>query len=433
MQERSQWDTHNNIDHMLSGISLPNLRPLTRRFERERITDPEGAVAAELGREEIAGRLRPGMRVALTVGSRGIAEIDRLTAAVVRELRRRGAEPFIVPAMGSHGGATAAGQRQLLAELGVTEERAGAPIISSMETVKLGETEAGKPVYMDARAAGADGIVVMNRVKPHTAFRGDYESGLVKMMAIGLGKHAGAMACHSEGFGRMAEYLPAYSRVVLSRAPVLFGLALVENGLDQLYRIEALAAGRIMEREPQLLREAFDLLPGIPFSEIDVLVVRRIGKNISGLGMDPNVTGIFSTKYAHGGPAVSRCAVLDLTEETRGNGAGVGLADFTTARLFSRLDFDAMYLNSLTSTVPEPSKLPLVMKDEATAVRAAIYTADGCDRANPRVVMIRDTSHLETIWISPALAAEAQSLAEAELGKERRWEQAAEEAEGLPA
>jgi hypothetical protein len=349
------------------------------------------------------------MRVAISVGSRGVAQIDRLTGAVVRELAARGAQPFIVPAMGSHGGATAEGQRELLTQLGVTEERVGAPIVASMETVQLGETESGKRVYLDARAAEADGIVVMGRVKPHTAFRGEYESGLLKMMAIGLGKHTGAMECHSEGFGRMAEYLPAYGRVILSRAPILCGLAVVENGYDQPYRIEAIAPEAIMAREPELLREAFSLMPSIPFRRVDVLVVRRIGKNISGDGMDPNITGTFATPFAEGGPEVGRSVVLDLTEETHGNGLGVGMADFTTARLFSRLDLDAMYPNSLTSTVLGPSRIPIIMKDEETAVKAALYTCNGCDRAHPRVVMIRDTLQLDRLWISPALAEEARS------------------------
>ncbi len=426
-----QWDRHGVIARMLGDLSLPEMAPMVQDFPGGRIEDIEQNVAEELAQAEIAAAVRAGMRIAITVGSRGIAKIDRCTAALVRELKARGAQPFVVPAMGSHGGATAEGQRELLAELGVTEERVGAPIVSSMETVRLGETEHGKPVYCDARAAEADGIIVMGRIKPHTAFRGEYESGLLKMMAIGLGKHEGAMACHSEGFGRMAEYVPAYGRVMLERAPILFGLALVENAYDELYRIEAVPRERIMEREPQLLREAFSLMPSIPFPVIDVLVVRRIGKNISGDGMDPNITGTFATPFASGGPAVGRCVLLDLTEETHGNGLGVGMADFTTARLFSRLDLDTMYPNSLTSTVLGPSKLPLVMKDEATAVKAALFTCNGCDRERPRVVMIRDTAHLQRIWISRALEEEARQLSHCGVSNEfRSWREAAKEAEG---
>lgn len=430
-------DRNGVIESMLAGIELPELLPVVQRISGERLEDPEAVLASELDKSEIAGRLRSGMRVAVTVGSRGIAGIARCTAALVQRLKAAGAEPFVVPAMGSHGGATAEGQRRLLAGLGVTEERVGAPIVASMETVLLGETEEGRPVYIDARAAEADGIVVMNRVKPHTAFRGTYESGLLKMMAIGLGKHDGAMACHADGYGRMAEQIPAFGRVVLARAPILFGLAIVENGRDELYRIEAVPPEEIFMREPQLLREAFALMPAIPFRSIDVLVVRRIGKNISGLGMDPNITGIFSTPYAHGGPEVGRCVVLDLTAESEGNGAGIGLADFTTARLFSRLDLDAMYPNSLTSTVVSTCKLPMIMKDEETAVKAALLTAPGCDRRRPRVVMIRDTAHLERLWVSRSLINELE-LANAVEGREEpkpagdpcSWWQAARQAEG---
>src|SRR6266568_2372899 len=300
-----------------------------------------------------------GQRIAVGVGSRGIGRLPKIAAALIHELRALGTEPFIIPTMGSHGGATAEGQRDVLTHLGVTPESIGAPIESQMETVEIGRAADGTAVRLDRLALAADGIVFVARVKPHTAFRGMYESGLAKMIAIGLGKQAGAAACHARGFSEMARTVPALAEVALARAPIRFGLAVLENAHDQPYKLFVVPANQIMEREPELLEEARLAMPHIPFSSLDVLVIDEIGKNISGDGADPNITGRYPTPFASGGPEVNKQVILDLTEVSGGNANGVGTADFTTVRLARKMDFAQTYPNALTSTVPGPVALPM--------------------------------------------------------------------------
>ena len=266
--------------------------------------------------------------------------------------------------MGSHGGATAKGQKEMLEGLGVTEEYVGAPIYSSMEVVHVGDTVDGKKVFIDKYAAESDGIIVAGRVKPHTAFRGEYESGIYKMMAIGLGKQKGAEETHEEGFGRMAYNVVTYGDTILKNAPILFGLAFIENAFDDTAIIEAVEKDKIAQREPELLEIAKSLMPAIEIKDFDVLIVDQIGKNFSGDGMDPNITATYCTPYASGGPVVQRYVVLDLSEETHGNALGAGMADLGTKRLFDKIDFDAAYPNALTCTVLMGAKVPVIMKND---------------------------------------------------------------------
>ena len=304
------------LEEMLDPIPLPRTLRIRQRFDDDYIADVEAETLERLRASGQLARIRPGQKVAITVGSRGVDRIDQITRATVRAIKEAGGEPFIVPAMGSHGGATAQGQVEVLAHLGVTEASVGAPIRSSMEVVELGRLENGLPVYADRIAAQeADAIVVVNRVKPHTAFRGRVESGLLKMLAIGLGKQKGAEATHQLGFGHMAENILKMSRVMIAKLPILFGVATVENAYDRSCLIEVVPAGLMEEREPALLEEAKRRMPRIPFDRFDVLVVDYIGKNISGDGMDPNITGRFPTPFAKGGPEVTKVVVLDLTEE----------------------------------------------------------------------------------------------------------------------
>jgi len=305
--------------------------------------------------------------------------------------------------MGSHGGATAGGQREVLEALGCTEARVGAPVRATMETRVIGTTPRGRPVHLDRYAAEADGIIAVGRVKPHTAFRGPFESGIMKMLAIGMGKQKGAETVHAEGFGRMAENVPAFARVVLERAPVLFGLAVLENAYDATARIEALPRAEIEAREPALLEEARRLMPGILIPRFDVLVVDRIGKDISGDGADPNVTGTFATPYAAGGPRIGRYVVLGLTGETRGNSLGVGLADFTTRRVFDATDFDLSYPNALTSRLVSTVRMPMVLDSDRLALQAALYTCVDADPEAPGIVRLADTLHVDRIGVSAAL------------------------------
>ncbi|PDO11768.1 MAG: hypothetical protein BLM47_01340 [Candidatus Reconcilbacillus cellulovorans] len=393
---------------LLKDIPIPKMVRVRQRFDGSRLDDPARALAEELKKPGTVDRIRPGDSVAIAVGSRGIANIALLTKVTVDAIKQAGGRPFIVPAMGSHGGATAEGQAEVLAHLGITEETVGAPIRSSMEVVKLAELDNGLPVYVDKFASEADAIVVINRVKPHTAFRGPVESGLLKMVAIGLGKQKGAEATHRLGFKYMAENILNMSRAMMARLPIRFGVAVVENAYDETCIVEAVPAEQFEEREPELLKEARRRLPKLLFDPIDVLVIDYIGKNISGDGMDPNVTGRYPTPYASGGPQVTKMVVLDLTEETRGNANGVGTADFTTRRLVEKMDKAATFANGLTSTVCAPTKISTYLDNDKMAIQAAIKTCNILDYTKCRLVRIRDTLHLGEIEISVNLLDEAR-------------------------
>ena len=405
----STWDRHGVIETMLAKTTVPRFVRVSQNFDPTNIGDISPAVSREFQRSFVESAIKKGARIAVTVGSRGLANIPQITRYVVTELKKLGAEPFIVPAMGSHGGATDEGQKRLLEGMGVTEGYIGAPIPSSMQTVVVGETDDGKPVHVDKNAAESDGIIVMGRVKPHSAFRAPIESGLMKMMAIGLGKQKGAETVHAEGFGRMGHYVPAFGRIILQKCPVIFGLAIIENAFDDTYKIEAVAPENIETEEPRLLKEAFDLMPRIKIEKFDVLVVDRIGKNYSGDGMDPNISGVFGTPYATGGAEVQRYVVLDLSDESHGNMLGAGLADFVTKRLFDKTDFDAAYPNALTSRVPKPAKMGLVMKNDLTAIKAGIFNCEGVTNRDATVVRIPNTSHINELLVSESLLEEVRN------------------------
>lgn len=399
----------NVISELLAGVPLPRVVPVQQRFDATEVGDLEGAVQAELARPGIAATVRPGASIAVAVGSRGIAELPRIVAALVGGLRARGARPFVVPAMGSHGGATAAGQVAVLAKLGVTEASAGCPIRATMDVVEIGRLENGLPVLVDRHAHAADGIVVVNRVKPHNAFRGPNESGLAKMIAIGLGKQRGADEYHVLGFGHMPAHIAAAAAVSVARAKILFGLALVENAYDRPMLVEAVPAPAIVERDRELLKLARAHMARILLDPIDVLVVDQVGKEFSGGGMDGNVTGRYSTPFASGGIQVSKLVALDLSEKTAGNGNGVGLADFTTRRLVSRLDHVAMYANALTSRVTTSVRVPAAMDTDREAIQAGVKTCGIRDLSRVRLVRIPNTLHLGVIWISEAMLDEARA------------------------
>ena len=279
------------VSELVRNVPIPKIFKVSQKFEAPRLTDVEGELRVQLRHRSITGLIKPGMSIAIAVGSRGVNKVAEITRTVVEELKTLKAEPFIVPSMGSHGGATAEGQSEVLRHLGVTEESIGAPIRSSMEVNQIATLDNGLPVYVDRLACQADGIVVINRVKPHTAFRGPIESGLMKMLSIGLGKQKGAEACHQLGFKHMANFVPAMARVIMDKLPVLFGVATVENAFDQVMKIAAVPAQKIEHVEKELLKIAKANMPKLWFDQIDVLVIDEIGKNISGDGFDPNVVG----------------------------------------------------------------------------------------------------------------------------------------------
>ncbi|NHM34040.1 lactate racemase domain-containing protein [Neobacillus terrae] len=391
------------LHELLKDIPVPKMAKVEVKFDDKKIEDLGTALFEKLDQEIIKEKITPGMEIAVAVGSRGLDRLVELTSVTVQFLKKLGAKPFIVPSMGSHGGATAEGQRAVLEHLGITEETVGAEIRSSMEVVKIGELKNGLPVYIDKFASEANGIVVINRVKPHTAFRGAVESGVMKMISIGLGKQKGAEACHQMGFKYMAENVPAMARIIMEKTPFLFGVATVENAFDKIAIVEVLTPEEIIEKEPELQKKAKELLPKLLFDQLDVLIIDEIGKNISGDGMDPNITGRYPTPYASGGPDVNKIVVLDVTPESEGNANGVGTADFTTQRLVNKMDKEGTYANGLTSTVVAPTKIATTLPNDRMAIQAAIKTCNILDFTNVKLVRIKNTLKISEIEVSESI------------------------------
>jgi len=395
-------------------LPLPRFQRVKQEFPRPRETNVTQAVFRAIERLPDVPAKCQGKRVALTAGSRGISQIPKILAAVVSWLREHGADPFIVPSMGSHGGATAQGQVQMLANLGITEVSTGAPIHSSMDVVEVGKLSNGMPVFIDRIAAGADGIVIVNRIKPHTDFVGDFESGLAKMAVLGLGKQEGASIVHSYGVEGLQALMPQAARVIVQNTPVLFGLASVENAYHEVAIIEAVVPEGIAgPEERELLKQAYALLPHFPFPEIDVLIVEQMGKNISGVGMDPKVIGRVKV---HGVPDLASCdirtiAVLDLTHEAHGNASGIGLADVTTRLLVEQIDFEALYINCITAGICgiQRSFIPMVAPDDRAAILTALRVCGQADPLQARIVRIKNTLSLDEIDISESLARLSQN------------------------
>lgn len=404
-----------NIRALLRDVEIPKMLRIKQKFENRFIENVAEHLNARLYTPSIQERITPGMRVVLTGGSREISNMSLILREVATFIKLQGAIPYIIPAMGSHGGSIAENQREILEGFGITEEYCGCAIYSSMDTVIIGHTDEGVPVHIDRFAAGCDAIIPINRIKAHTAFRGSYESGLYKMLGIGLGKQKGADAIHSAGFGVFKERIPAYAHVVIEKHNVPFGVAIVENAYDQTCIAEVILGEEIGAREPVLLDYAKSCMPRIMFPETDVLIVREIGKNYSGSGMDPNVTGTWTTPYASGGIKKQKTVVLDLTDKSHGNAMGLGKADVTTMRVFNKIDFTATYPNVITSTVIEPSKIAMVLEDDKMAIQAAIKTCTGVTPETIRVVMIKNTLQLDEIYISTSMLSEAVEMAEVEL------------------
>lgn len=390
------------VSRLLTDVPIPKMFLARQTFPRETILpeDIPGVVSEQMSREPFCTLIRPGMEIAVTAGSRGIANVAVITKAIVGFVRSKGATPFIVPAMGSHGGATAQGQLEVLEGYGITPETMGCEIRSSMEVVELGRSETGIPVYFDKNAYEADGVILSCRIKPHNAFRGPYESGCCKMMAVGLGKQKGAERIHADGMGKIGQNIPAIAKVILEKAPILFAVPCIENAYDETCRIEAIPREEIMTREPELLKYAFQRMPSILVGEGDVLVVDEIGKNYSGTGVDPNITGTFSTAFATGGVKVQRTCFLDLTDVSHGNALGVGLADIITNTLFEKVDVEMMYPNCITSTVLTSARIPCVVATDKEAIQMCIRTCNGIDREQVRIIRILNSLHIGQIMLS---------------------------------
>jgi hypothetical protein len=358
--------------------------------------------------EPLRSRVRPGMSIALTAGSRGIHDKAAVVRATGEWLRSVGAEPFVVPAMGSHGGATAQGQRQMLADLGMTEETLGMPIHATMETVELDRLPGGPAVHLDANAAKADGILAINRVKAHTDFKGEIESGIAKIIAIGLGKQRGAEGIHAFGPANLGVWIPRVARRIVETGKVLGGLAIVENAYDRAARIDLLAPQDIGGTgEARLLAEAKSLMATLPFDQVDVAVVDVMGKNISGCGMDPNVIGRMMIRGTpeFDRPRISTIAVLDVTAVSHGNVVGLGLADFIPFRILEKVDLRTTYINAMTAGLggPQRAQVPMVMPTDRSTVAAAILACGRADLDRVSLIRMPNTLELEHLLVSESL------------------------------
>jgi len=393
-------------------MPLPKVVRVQQKFDATHIPDLPGKIVAEIKRLELSGRIRPGNTVAITAGSRGVANIATIIRAVADELKRLGTQPFIIPAMGSHGGGTAEGQRTVLEHYGINESTMGVPIRATMETIQIGETPQGIPVFMDKHAFDADHIVLVNRIKPHTDFDGEIESGLCKMMAIGLGKHTGAIHYHRANikYGYY-DVITSVSRVVLEKSRILFGLGVVENAYDQTSLVAGILAGDIAGEEKKLLRIAKANLARIPFDRGDVLVVDEMGKNISGAGMDTNVIGRTASQRdrAPMKPFFTRIVVRDLSDESYGNAVGIGLADIVTRRLVNKIDFKPTYINAVTSTNIEAARIPVTLETDREALETAFSTCGNSEEAC-RLVWIRNTLKLDQFIATESLLDEIHEL-----------------------
>ncbi len=393
--------------------SYPSIVRIRQHLERPMIEDIPAAIVAELEKLDLTTRIRPGQTVALTAGSRGIANIPLILKTVADHLKRLGAKPFLVPTMGSHGGGTAEGQRKILESYGITEEFVGVPIRASMDTVQVGTTQEGYPVLLDRHAHQADHIGVVARIKPHTAFHGPIESGLMKMILIGLGKHNGALLYHRVLLEQpYDQVVRSVGTTMLANAPIAFGLAIVENGYDETAIIEGVPPDRFIPREEALLVRARQLLPRLPVREADVLIVDRIGKDISGSGMDTNVVG---RKRAFRGqpspkdmPAIRLIYVRGLTEHTHGNASGIGLADFTLTSLIQQMNYRATVINCLTAGYPEGAFLPVHFETDRQVLDAALAIIGTRAPEQARLLRIQDTLHLDELEVSEAVLADPQ-------------------------
>jgi hypothetical protein len=404
------------IDVNIAGglqISLPPMTTVRQKFETGKLDDVAGALRREFSRPEVRQTVKPGQVVAVGCGSRGIANISVIARTVIEELKALGAKPFIFPCMGSHGAATAEGQRKVLESYGITEQATGVPIKATMDTVVVGNLEDGTPVHMDRHAAEADAVVVINRIKPHTAFRGPTESGLTKMLAIGIGKIVGAATYHTHGMDTFPTLLPKVRDVNIAKRNVLFGVGIVENSYDETAHVEIVLANELAKREPALQDMAKRMMPQLYFDEIDVLVIDEMGKNISGAGFDPNITGRNRRNVKwQAKPLCKKIAVLGLTKATQGNATGLGSADVITMRIFRELDVPSTYANIITSMNLDGGAIPIVMNNDQEAISLAVKTVVRVKPEDCRIVRIRNTLHISEIQVSNALLSEVRAQPE---------------------
>ena len=388
------------INEILDNINLPQIMKVSQTFDNTKLDDVEGDLNQKLIYKNIKDKIKPGMKIAITGGSRGISFYKELMKTIVSFVKKCGATPFIIPSMGSHGGGTSEGQENMLKKLGITKESVGCEIISSMDVVEVGRTSKDLPVYIDKNAANADGIILLNRVKLHTSFRGKYESGLIKMMAIGLAKRKGADMTHFLRYENMAENLVEVGKIAINNLNIICGVASIENGYNEVADVFVLNKDEILKEEPKILEKSKRLMPRIYLDDIDVLIVNEIGKNISGTGVDTNIVGRFHTNAASGGPNTVKLGFLDISEKSGGNGNGMGLADFVSKKFFRKIDFESTYINAITSTEPNSVKLPLVLDNDKYVFQGCVKLCGVKNIQDIKLVIINNTKELDEIYMS---------------------------------
>jgi len=396
------WDV---INSLLDPIALPRFVRVRQRFSSPPPLDLNPHLTKAIASSAEYDQIKEGEEVAIAVGSRGIDRQIEVVRILVDAIKKRGATAFLVPAMGSHAGATSEGQAAMLRTLGFTKEAVGCDIRATMETVELGRTadEEHLPILTDKNAFGADHLIIVNRIKPHVCFRGRHESGLMKMIAIGLGKQQGAEIAHNLGFGRMADHITTIASEAIPHLPLLFGVALVENSAHQCAHVELIGPTQIPDREAELLNLAKEWSAHLPLKTFDALIIDQIGKNISGSGFDTNVVGRYHSSWLSGGPEIQRVAILDIADQSNGNGNGLGMADFTTVRAAEKFDFAQTYPNTLTALLTGGVKIPMVLPSDRQALQACMKTSHHEDWGDTTMIRIRDTLSLEEIEISENL------------------------------
>lgn len=400
---------------LLGHVKIPRFIKVKYKIPHNKIDDIPKAVNDALISSGVLGRVHAGMRIAITAGSRQMSNYPLILRSLIDQVKAKGAQVFLVPAMGSHGGATAEGQKAVLREYGITEDSMGVPILATMETVTLGTAANGMEVRMDRYAFEADGIIVFNRVKAHTGFRGAVESGLMKMITIGLGKQYGASICHSDKPENMSANIQSIASYAINHAKILFAVGVVEDAYHDTAMIKAMNACDIFRMEQEMLKEAKTMMPSIPFPKADVLFVDEIGKDITGEGMDPNITGR-SFFIGNKEPFFESIAVLDITDVSEGNGTGIGNADVITRRAFDKFRMDMVYPNCITSRDAKTTKLPVTMPSDKLAFQFALNICYEIDWNNgPRIVWIKNTLRLDTFYISEALIDEAENNPDIEI------------------
>lgn len=400
-----------SINNFNFDIPLPKFLPIKQRFNDKIIKDIQEEIKQIFIKNstKMKSLLKKDGNIAIAVGSRGINRIDKIVFFLIEELKLKGVKPFIIPAMGSHGGGDPIGQKNILRKYGISEETMGVPIKSSVRVEKIGEYSKEKPIYIDKIALNSDGIILVNRIKPHTAFTADYESGILKMIAIGLGNPIGARELHSIGIHKFGDVLPAVGQIAINKMPFIFGLAILENAYDQVSEMEILWKDNIFYKEKQLLKEAKKLMPRLLLNKIDVLIVYEIGKDISGAGMDPNITGRASSLFfkAVNPPQIKRIVVLNLSKSSDGNVTGLGPADVTTKKVFSNINFNKTYTNAITSNTLNSAKIPLFMNNDFESIQIALKTCTDINFKRSKIILIKNTLSLEKIYISEVLKPEA--------------------------